>query len=68
MLSTTDDDNESKNLLANGRILNFLSNSLHEALLLVPAIILMIFFWMQNILLSVEFPQKRIPYNIMEWK
>jgi hypothetical protein len=42
------DNNESKNSLARGRILNFLNNSLHEALLLVPAIIPMIFFWMQN--------------------
>jgi hypothetical protein len=46
MLSTTNDDNESKHSLTSGRILNFLNNSLHEALLLVPAIILMIFFWM----------------------
>jgi hypothetical protein len=46
MLSTTNDSNESKNSLASGRILNFLNNSLHEALLLVPAIILMILFQM----------------------
>jgi hypothetical protein len=45
-LSTTNDNNESKNSLSSGRILNFLNNSLHEALLLVPAIIPMIFFWM----------------------
>jgi hypothetical protein len=44
MLSTTDDNNESKNSLASGRILNFLNKSLHEALLLVPAIILMFSF------------------------
>jgi hypothetical protein len=36
--------NESKNLLVSGRIFNFLNNYLQEALLLVPAIILMIFF------------------------
>jgi hypothetical protein len=29
----------------------------------------MIFFWMQNtFLLSVEFSQKVIPYDMMEWK
>jgi hypothetical protein len=37
MLSTTNDNNESKKLLASGRIFNFLNNSVHEALLLVPA-------------------------------
>jgi hypothetical protein len=46
MLSTTNDDNESKNSLAGRRILNFLNNYLQEALFLVPAIILMILFWM----------------------
>jgi hypothetical protein len=35
-------------LLASGRILNFLNNSLQERLLLVAAIIPMIIFWMQN--------------------
>jgi hypothetical protein len=69
LLSTTNDNSESKNSLASGRILNFLNSFLHEALLLVPAIILMIFFWMKNIiLLSVECPQKITPYDIMEWK
>jgi hypothetical protein len=46
MLSTTNDDNVGMNLLASGRILNFLNSSPHEALLLVPAVILMIFCWM----------------------
>jgi hypothetical protein len=38
------EDNECKNLLASGQILNFLNNSFQEALLLVLAIILMIVF------------------------
>jgi hypothetical protein len=42
MLSTTNDTNESKNSLASGRILNFLNNSIKEAVLLLPAIIPMI--------------------------
>jgi hypothetical protein len=40
-LSTVNDNYENKNLLAGGKILNFLDNSLQEAFLLVPAIILM---------------------------
>jgi hypothetical protein len=32
-------------------------------------IVLMSFFWMLNTpLLSVEYPQKVIPYDMMEWK
>jgi hypothetical protein len=46
MLSITNNNNESKNSLASGRMLNFLKNSLQEALLLPPDIILMILFWM----------------------
>jgi hypothetical protein len=48
MLSTFNDNNESKNSLASGRILNMLNNFLQQALLLVPAIILMILFSMEN--------------------
>jgi uncharacterized membrane protein len=52
-----------------GSILNFLNSFLQETLLLTPAIILMIFFWMINtLLLSVEFPQKITPYDMTEWK
>jgi hypothetical protein len=40
-----DNHNESKNLLASGRILNFINNTLQEALLLAGAIILMILFF-----------------------
>jgi hypothetical protein len=46
MLSTMHDNNENKNLLASGRTLNLLNNSVQEAFLLMPAIILMILFWM----------------------
>jgi hypothetical protein len=36
---------------------------------LSPVIILMIFFWMLNILLLFdEFPQMKTPYDMMEWK
>jgi hypothetical protein len=48
VLSTTVNNNETKNSLAGRRISNFLNNSLQEILLLTPAIIVMIFFWMQN--------------------
>jgi hypothetical protein len=35
----------------------------------VYSIILMMFFWLLNtFMLSVEFPQKITPYNMMEWK
>jgi len=68
MLSTTNDDNESKYSLANGRILNFLNNSLQEALLLVPDIVLTISFSLNNFLLYIEFHPKIIPYYMMEWK
>jgi hypothetical protein len=57
MLSTTN-ENESNSSLASGKILNFLNNSLQKDHLLVTAIILMILFWMYNILLSAEFPPK----------
>jgi hypothetical protein len=40
------DNNGSKNSPAGGRILKFLNNSLQEALLLAPASVLMILFWM----------------------
>jgi hypothetical protein len=67
MLSTMKDSNESRNSLARGSILNFLNSSLQDTLVLTPAIILMIFFWMINtLLLSVEFPQKIIPHDRME--
>jgi hypothetical protein len=69
MLSTTKDSNESGNSLTGGSILNFLNISLQDTVLLTPAIILMIFFWIINTLqLSVEFPQKITPHDMMEWK
>jgi hypothetical protein len=40
------ENGESKNSLAGGKILNFLNNSLQQAVLLAAAIILMIFYWM----------------------
>jgi hypothetical protein len=45
MLSTMNDNNESKNSLVSGRILNVLNYSLQQALVLVPAIMLMILLW-----------------------
>jgi uncharacterized membrane protein len=67
MLSTTKDSNESRNSLARGSILNFLNSFLQDTLILTPAIVLMIFFWMINtVLQSVEFPQKITPYHMME--
>jgi hypothetical protein len=41
-VATTNGNNENKNSLASGRILNFLNSFLQEALLLAPAIILII--------------------------
>jgi hypothetical protein len=46
VLSTIYDSSESKNLLASGRILNFLNNNVQEALLSLPAIIIKIFYLM----------------------
>jgi hypothetical protein len=69
VLSTTVNNNETKNSLAGRRIFNFLNNSLQEIYLLTPAIILMIFLWVENtFLLSVEFLQKVNPHYIMDWK
>jgi hypothetical protein len=69
MLSTTNDNNESKNLLAGGRTLNFLNNSLQKAVFLMNAIILMILFrYKIRFLLSAEFPPKTMSCDMMEWK
>jgi hypothetical protein len=61
------DSNENKKSLTRGNTLYFLNCSLQETLLLTPAIIEIIFFWMLNVLLlSVEFLQKITPYYMIE--
>jgi hypothetical protein len=62
------DTNESKNSLSSLGILNFLNNSLKEALLLVAAIILMIIFYVKYFLAvwCIPPPKKNIPYDMME--
>jgi hypothetical protein len=48
-------------------LLNIWNSSVQETLVLTLVIILMISFWMLNtLLLSVEFPQKITPYYMME--
>jgi hypothetical protein len=50
-----------------GRIFNFLNKSRQESLLPEFVIILIILFWILNmILLCVDTPQN-IPYDIIEW-
>ena len=54
---------------AKGNICKVLKNSLQESLDLAPIIILIILFWSLNMLiLSMEFPQSLSPYVIAEWK
>jgi hypothetical protein len=62
--------NESKNSLARGRILHFLNSYLQETLFFNTCHYSIDFiFWMVNtLLLSVDFPQKITPYDMMEWK
>jgi hypothetical protein len=58
----TKDSIDSKYLLVSGTKVNFLNIFLQDRLLLAPAIILTVFFWMRiTILLSGAFTQKIIP-------
>jgi len=51
-----------------GRIFNFLNKSQQETLLPEFVVILIILFWILNmILLWADTPQNMIPYNIIEW-
>jgi hypothetical protein len=53
----------------NSSIFKFLNKFLQESVFLLPVIILIAFFCILKILvLSVEFPQNIIPYDILEWK
>ena len=45
LLVKTNDNTKRKNSLAGARILNLLNNAQPETLLIVPAIILLILFW-----------------------
>jgi hypothetical protein len=67
VLFTMNNSNEREYSLASVSTLNFLNSYLQETCLLTSAIILIIFLWMLNsLLLSVEFPQKITPYDMME--
>ena len=56
-------------LIARGSVFNFLNNSIQKTLFFTPAINLVIFLLMENVLLmSVDFPQNKTLQDIMEWK
>jgi hypothetical protein len=51
------------------RIPNDLNKGLHDVLVFEPVVILTIFFWSwKTLLLSVEVPQKIMPYSNFKWK
>jgi hypothetical protein len=68
LLSTTNNRNESMYYIGNGNIFKFLDTSLQWSLFLLPVIILIAPCCILKILvLSVEFSQNIIPYDITEW-
>jgi len=51
-----------------GRIFNFVNKFRQESLLPEFVIILIILFWILNmILLWIDTPQNKIPYDVIEW-
>jgi hypothetical protein len=67
LFSTTDKRSESMYYECNSNIFKFLNKSLQESLFLLNVIILIARFCILKILvLSVEFPQNIIPYDITE--